>query len=366
MNEESVALRRQIRAAWQPLGAVAGAQIHVAAPTLAALSVDRTTRNRLVIFDPASVQLLQPLIRPSDLRPWHTTAAADWVIAISRTAAAEAEQFRALMQHLATLEPPVPEQPQQRGRRLYHRRKRLGAQLRRLPSRSGQAAKAGFVPIARSLTRRAGDVDEALPPTPPETNVPWWALDPALVVPPAAPRIIVAADPLVVAWDEGAALISGPAQSIARAEPYWLALLASPQGRQLLAADGDLAVFPIPVAPEPVQAGLAGLALSAATLAAQRYTLEQAVVRRLLADFGPPGVKPGPHLQRWWELDFADLHAAVQRELRNDIPERFRATWAQIHADEQATHQRASAYLAEIEASIAGQVQGLYWPEHSR
>lgn len=333
MNEQSVVLRSQIRAAWQPLGALAGVDLQTAAPRLAALSVDRATRNRLVIFDPASVQFLQPLIRPSDLRPWHTTAAADWVIALSHAAAAQAHQFRALIQHLATLTP-------------------MSVDPGALPH-----GMVGFVPPNVAIQNPKPPSQNSMP----EASGPWWALDPALVVPPAAPRIIVGYDPLVVAWDEGTALISGPAQLIARAEPYWLALLASPQGRQLLAADGDLAAFPIPEAPAPVQAGLAGLALSAASLAAQLYSLEQAVLLRLLADFGPPGVKAGPQLQRWWELDFAALHAAVRSELRNDIPERFRATWAQVHADEQATHQRASARLAEIEASLEGQIQGLYW-----
>ncbi|MFV9502963.1 MAG: hypothetical protein AB4911_00205 [Oscillochloridaceae bacterium umkhey_bin13] len=311
---------------WTPLGDLAGSQLRAAPLILTALMLDRPTRDRLVIFDPTSVHLIRPLVAVEDLAPWHVGMAGRWVIAIPHHEDATVQRFTALMRHLDGLAAPP-------------------------TLRKGATAQRDADAVEHAKATSGDDPAQA----------PWWLLDPATATSPAAPRIIVGGDPPVVAWDDGPGLISGPAQVVASADPSWLALLGSPLGHTLLAeCGGDLANFPVPVAPAPVVANLGALALSAANLARQLDELERAVLKRLLADFGPPGVGAGPLLRRWWSLDFEGLRAAVLSELRNDIPERFRATWAQIHADEQATHQQARLRLAKLEEVIAGQVQGLY------
>jgi hypothetical protein len=287
-----------------PLGALAPGRIAPAldAGLAAALAVDRPTRDRLVIFDPASAPLLRPLLAAEDLRPWCAAAAGRWLVAVPRAAAGDlAARHPALARHLDALPPP--------------------------------------------LSARPGD--------------PWWALPPAAAATPPPPRLILGAGGAPCAWDESAALVGGPATVIAPAEPYWLALLGSRPGARLAAALGPEAL-PVPDAPGPARANLEGLALAAAALAAQLDALERAALRRLVADFGPPGVAPGPRLRRWWELSFEELHAAVLQELRNDIPERFRPTWAEIHADQRATHREAGERLAALQAAIDTQVAALY------
>ncbi len=279
-----------------------GAIVPALDATLAeALSVDRATRDRLVIFDPSSAPLLRPLVAAADVAPWYAAATDRWILAVPAAQAAGVAGHPAIARHLDKLAPPA-----------------------------GAGAS------------------------------PWWALPDALAAAPPAPRIIVAGDPPAVAWDETGALIGGPATVVAAARPYWLGLLGSRVGRALLAAGTPVAAIPIPAAPEPTQASLAGLALSAASLAGQLDALRRAVLRRLVADFGPPGVRPGPLLSRWWTLDFDQLHQAVRAELRNDIPERFRPTWTQIHADERATHDEAAGRLADLEAAIDAQALALY------
>jgi hypothetical protein len=296
-------LYERLRAAGRPLGELAAGAITPAldAALVAALRIDRPTRDRLVIFDPASAHLLRPLALAADVAPWHIGAAGHWVVAVPQAQAESVAGFTALARHLAALSTPA-----------------------------GLSAS------------------------------PWWALAEAEARPRPAPRLVVAGDPPTVAWDETPALIGGPATVIAPAEPYWLALLGSRVGRALLASQVELTAFPIPDGPGPARSGLAGLALQAVALAAGRDELRRAVLRRLVADFGPPGVQPGPLLSRWWTLDFAQLHEAVRSELRNDIPERFRPTWAQIHADERAAHDEAGAHLAELEAAIDAQALALY------
>jgi hypothetical protein len=291
----------RLQAAGPALGAIAPGRL---APTLdealaTRLELDRATRDRLVIFDPSSAPLIRPLVTAADLRPWRAAAAGRWIVAVPADRAADlAARHPALARHLAELEPP--------------------------PAHAGAE--------------------------------PWWALPPALAAPAASPRLIVGT---TVAWDESAALVGGPGTLVAPAEPYWLALLGSRLGAALLTSL-DVAAFPVPAAEGPARANLEGLALAAAELAAQIDELERAVLRRLVADFGPPGVAPGPELRRWWELSFEQLHAAVLGELRNDIPERFRPVWAEIHADQRATHAEARTRLGGLQAAVDAQVVALF------
>ncbi len=299
-------LRTRLLAAGPPLRDLAAGRIGPALPAAltAALRLTRAERDRLVIFDPALAPLIRPLSDADDLAPWHVGATGRWIIAVPASRAADLPaRHPQLARHLASLPAPPAGAPAQ----------------------------------------------------------PWWALPAAWERPPEAPRIIIGG--ALVAWDEATGLVGGAATVIAAADPYWLAVLASAVGRSLLAAGVAVEDVPIPDAPGPARANLAGLALSAAMLATRRDELERAVTRRLVADFGPPGAQPGPRLRRWWELSFAELHAAVNEELHNDIPERYRPTWAEIHADEQATHADASARLADLERAIDTQVAALFGVE---
>jgi hypothetical protein len=269
----------------------------------AALSLDRATRDRLLIFDPASAPLVRGLIAATDLRPWCAAAANRWIVAVPAARAGDLEvRHPALFRQLAAM--PAPEG-------------------------SGEVA------------------------------APWWALPADLAVAPASPRIIVGAGGAPCAWDATAALVGGEATVIAAAEPYWLALLGSSLGRELRVRL-SLAEFPVPPAPGPTRASLEGLAVAASDLAAQIDGLERAVLVRLVSDFGPPGVRPGPVLSRWWTLDFDELAAAVGDELRNPIPARFQPTWAEIHGQQRAAHAEAQRRLDELQAAIDRQVAALY------
>lgn len=286
-----------------PLGTLAAGRIMPAlSPALArALQITRAERDRLVIFDPSVAPLIRPLVDATDVVPWHVGAARRWIIAVPMSRAAD---LGARHPHLARF-------------------------LEGLPVPSGVAS---------------GD--------------PWWALPSEIAHPVTPPHIIVAG--VTVAWNETGGFVGGPATVIAAADPYWLGLLGSAIGRRLLSNGVAVEAFPVPDAPEPARASLAGLALSAATLAVQIDDLERAVLKRLVADFGPPGVQPGPRLRRWWELSFAALHEAVREELRNDIPERYRPTWEAIHRDEQTARAEAIARLADIEQAIDAQAAAIF------
>lgn len=305
-----------------PAPPVAGADLSPAP----AFILDRPTRDRLVIFDPASAPLIRPLVGAAELRPWHAAPAGRWAVAIPAgytAGLAPASDEEAAFAALAARHPA------------------LARHLR---------------PHAAAARAREGRGDF------------WWELAPAPLAA-AGPRVLLG--PGAAAWDDSGALVAAPLLGLPGAEPYLLALLwalasgaNTTQARRLTAVPagdlGDLLQLPIPEAPEPQRASLGGLALSAANLAAQLAEHERAVLRRLLADFAPPGAAPTPRLARWWELSFDELRAELRDILRNDIPDRFRPTWEQIHAQQRADRADAAAQIARIEAAIDSQVAALF------
>lgn len=312
-------LHNRLRDAGPALHTLAPLRLQPAlAPQLAAaLTIERATRDRLVIFDPSSASLFRPLVGADELRSWHVASTGRWLIAVSEGDAPTT---------LAARHPA----------------------------------------LARYL-------DALAAPEVPTAKLPWWVLRPDDATPTPAPRIVVGGRPPLVAWHEAAALVGGPASIIHSAEPLWLALLGSRLGRWWLkfaasldASEGNAALvqlvaqFPLPELPGPTQGTLEGLALSAATLAAQISELERAVLRRLLADFGPPGAQASSVLERWWQLEFVELRQELRTTLRNDIPARFQPTWAELHAEQRDTRARALLRLNEIEQAIDAQVVALY------
>lgn len=288
----------------------------VALSPAAAFVLSRADRDRLAIFDPSSASLLRPLIPAEAIQRWHVAPAETWALAIPAGYTAK-----------------LPGATDDEGAAFAALKARHPAIARHL---APHAPAAGHDGLWREL---------AATPAP-------------------GPRILVGA--AGVAWDESEALVAAPALIIPGADPFWLALLGSRYGGSILRradqadiSPAEILEFPIPDAPAPLQANLGGLALSAASLARQLAEHERAVLRRLQADFAPPGAAPEPRLLRWWELSFAELRAALVDGWRNDIPERFRPTWEQIHARHCDDHKAAAERLAAIEAAIDSQVQSL-------
>lgn len=287
-----------------------------------ALVLSRAERNKMVIFDPGCVALIRPLILPADLRPWHVAPADRWLVTIP--AGYTAQTFG--------------------------------------PLADESTAWAAFAARHPALARQLEPHAAALAARPARGDY-WWELLPRPSEP--TPRILIApGKPPIVAWDESGAEVAAPVAILAPATPLQLAILGSRYAARIAGSGGvaGLLELPLPALPAPTEASLSGLALSLATLSRQRTELEQAALRRLMADFGPPGATPNPRLEHWWELTFEELRAELNAHLRNDIPERYRPTWAEIHTDHQATRAEATHRITALEEALEAQVEAVFTP----
>jgi len=277
-----------------------------------ALFFHRAERNQAVIFDPACAPLLRPVVDVDTLQPWYTPVGERWLLAIPHGYSQRA--------NIATFTDLIQQYP--------------GLRLR---------------------LNHYADISEPY----------WWEMPPAAsaALMTATPRILIGTgDHPPLAWDTGNTVVLAPIRILAPADHLTLALLATEGGRRALRHAQD--AIALPSVPTALAGRLAELAAQAVTIAHERQTLAREFARRLLADFGPPGSKLSPALERWWELEFRYLLVEVARALRNPIPEPFQPFWVARHTEDRARYYALTTEIAAIEAAIA-EIAHPLWQEHT-
>jgi hypothetical protein len=118
------------------------------------------------------------------------------------------------------------------------------------------------------------------------------------------------------------------------------------------------------------------LALSATSVARERYALHGSVRHRLLTDFAPAPAPTSPignqqssignapslnvRLTEWWTLDFATFRSELRKALKAEIPVKERADWEQALTDWQRQHADLTARLVAVETELNDRVYRLF------
>jgi hypothetical protein len=304
-----------------------------------AFIVDQATRDRLVHDDPPCAEIIRPIFRGEDLRPWYQENDGKWLIALPYkwTAKAfgsglnEAEAWRALQT--------------------------------RHPSLSGHLA-----PFEEPARRRQDKGDY------------WWELrscdyydafaEPKIFWPDISkfPRF---------SWDTLGAYVGNTGYIAIPHDPWLLGFLASrctwfiisktsigfgeragqPRFRLI---DQYLRPLPIPDAPTPDRDAIAALALAITEQARARYAVDCSTRHRIATDLGSPGRGLNQKLTAWWELDFPGFLGEVSKALRRDIPLRQRDDWEGWLAVRRAEHDQRTAEIVRMETELNARVYALF------
>lgn len=287
-----------------------------------AFIVPDALRKQLVIYDPACAPLLRLVLRSGDLHPWYIASEGHWLIAIPAgwtvqhygAGLSEAEAWQRFTQQHQSL--------------AWH-----------------------LEPFATVARQRPNQGDF------------WWELDPASTLTVFSPPKIcwptIAPRPCF-SWDETPHLVGSGALCLPNATPYLLGVLASRVAWFVLQAALPPSQLPIPHPPEADQHAIGSLAQAISTEAAARYTLHCQVRRRLLADLGPPGAHLDSTLYAWWQLDFADLRAALVRVFKNDIPQRYQPDWEQWFSEQRRAHAQHTTAIIESETELNERVAACF------
>lgn len=285
-----------------------------------AFVIDKTTRDRLAIYDPSCARLLRRTLSAPELQPWRQALQNSFVIWLPRGwtrqtfgKLSESEAWAlfgvrhpALARHLEPFAA------------VARQRQRQGDYWWEMPRSQAQTA-----------------FDQPKIAWPSRARRPRLSIVPAGMVPNDSIRFIASND------------------------HYLLGILGSRIG-WWFAAPSNYGNVPIPNADQVSRQYIADLTEQLVKSAQTRTELGHTVQRRILADYGPPGSQLSPKLARWWRLNAEQVRAEINRALKNDIPYRYREEWSLWFQSQCDAYAGLSATLVRNEAELNQEVSRLF------
>ncbi|MBZ0301589.1 MAG: Eco57I restriction-modification methylase domain-containing protein [Anaerolineae bacterium] len=282
-----------------------------------AFVIDEDIRHRLVSEHPSSSQLIKPIVRGQDLRPWYQTNNETYLVWAYQ--GIPIEDFPAIKAHLQKYQAPLasrwePSRGQIEWYELrpcyyyseFERTKIMWAEISKLPRFSmdnqGLYTNNKCYFISSDSYSLLGVV---------QSRVAWFC-------------------------------ISQVATPLRLRAGLWQYQLFSQFVERL----------PIPALSVQQESDLAAIAEEITILARQRYRFHEAMRHRIQADLGQ-GDKLNTKLTEWWMLaDGADLRGEVQKAFKTDIPLRDRGEWERFLAEQKGEHQRLTDAIIALEIRL--------------
>jgi hypothetical protein len=324
----------------RPLGEVVNGQMYYGIKTGLndAFIIDQATRDRLVQEDPASAEIIKPILRGEDLRPWY-------------------QEDEGL--HL-----------------IFTRR---GINIDAYP-----AVKAYLQQFREQLEPRPKDWDakQQWPGRKPGPYQ-WYEIQDSIDYYSAfeKPKIFwpdISKFPRF-SWDTSGYYLGNTGYIVVTEDPWLLGFLASRCAWFLISRtsialgeragamryrliDQYMRPLPIPDAPAAEREAIGGLAVAITEQARARYQLHRQSRHRLLADLKPPQSSAGLNqkLAAWWELDFPGLRAELQKVFKRDIPLAERDDWEAWLQQRRSQHQQLTAEIIRLETELNQRVYALF------
>ena len=301
-----------------------------------AFIIDQATRDRLVARDAHCSEIIKPILRGEDLRPWYQEDEGRWLIFTRR-----------------------------------------GIDIDAYPT-----VKEYLQPMRECLEPRPEGWDMTQPwPGRKPGSYAWYEIQDTVdyFAEFEKPKVFwpdIAKSPRFV-WDEVATFASNTVYFVSDATPYLLGILASRATwfgiTNLSQSLGErigtnryrlftqfMSRLPIPDAPSAERDAIASLAMATTEQARARYTLHRQTRHRILTDLGAPDKKLNQKLTTWWELDFADFMAQVRKVYKRDIPLRERDDWEAWLLSCRTEHDERTAEIIRLETELNKRVYALF------
>jgi hypothetical protein len=292
-----------------------------------AFIIDKATRQRLIQQDPHAAELIKPLVRGRDMRPWYQKDEGLHLIFMRRGLALD--DYPAIKTHLLAFRERLEPKPADWTGNKWQGRKRGTYQWYEVQD------PINYYSVFDS------------------TKIFWPAIG-------KLPRF---------SWDDQGYYTNDSGYFIPTDDMFLLGILQSrviwfaiAQICTPLRLRGGLwqyqqfiqfiARLPIPDVPADVRDAIGSLAQSITTLARARYTLHKKTQHRVLTDFGAPGAKLNQKLTAWWELDFPTFHAQIQTALNTKIAVGERSEWEEWLQHQRLQHQQYTEQMIAAETEL--------------
>jgi hypothetical protein len=146
--------------------------------------------------------------------------------------------------------------------------------------------------------------------------------------------------------------------AVLQSRPLWFAISQIAQPLRLRAGLWQYRAIPqfierlpIPKLTAAQESSLAELAEQITGLARGRYQQHESVRHRVRDDLGAGGSLNNA-LTEWWELDFADFRKQVKTAFQREIPVGERDEWERYLADQQEKHRQATDQIIALETRL--------------
>jgi hypothetical protein len=301
-----------------------------------AFIIDKETRNRLVAADPASSQIIRPVLRGEDLRPWYQEDEGRFLIFTRR--GIDIDAYPAIKDHLQAFR--------------EHLEPRPSDWSDTKPWNGRKAGSYRWYEIQDSVDYYAA-FDSPKIFWPDIAKLPRFSWDTEGKYINDTGFIMAAYDPALL--------------GILQSRVIWYAVSQLCQPLRLRAGLWQFRMktqfitrLPIPDLEAENREAIGGLAMAITDLARQRYTLHEKARHRLLTDWGVPDKRLNNKLTAWWDLDFSGLRAELGKVFRRDIPLKERDEWEEWFAERKAEHERLTADIVRLETDLNARVYALF------
>lgn len=330
-------LLSKIKARGKPLSEVINGRMYYGVKTGLndAFIIDDTTRKRLIQADPASAQLIKPLVRGEDLRPWYQENEGRWLILAYRGMNIDA--YPAVQAHLSQFRERLEPRPESGSKEPWPGRKAGSYRWYEIQDTVEYApAFDGTKILYPDITRK--------------------------------PRF---------SWGEPAIYTSNtgyfiPAQTeellgILNSRAMWFVIthishpLAERKGALIYRLFSQYTErLPIPTLTDEQCAQIGGLAQQLTRVARERYRVRREVTQRVKSDLGAGQRKVTDRLDKWWQLDWQGFRDEVRKSFKREIPLKERSQWQESFEEQQAEINRFTAEIVRLEEALNATVYAVY------
>ncbi|PKO19581.1 hypothetical protein CVU37_02530 [candidate division BRC1 bacterium HGW-BRC1-1] len=302
-----------------------------------AFLIDTPTRDRLIATDPKSAEILKPMLKGEDLRPWYQDWEGRYIIFSRR--GIDIDAYPAVHDYLAQYREQLEPRPTD-----------WKGKNDEWPGRKPGIYK--WFELQDSIEYHA-EFSQPKLLWPDIQKIPRFSWD---------------EDGFLVN-DKGYILVpqSRAVQALLTSRVIWFALsqLCLPlrlRGGlwQYQSKSQFVERLPVPGVTDVDAIALERLALSATATARERQGLHGAVRQRIATDLGQPGASLNNALTQWWRLDFPTFRAELKKALKADIPVRERDDWQTTLAQWRTQHETLTAQLVAIEEEINDRTNHLF------
>lgn len=283
-----------------------------------AFIVDETTRQRLIDQDPTSAEIIKPMRRGQDLRPWYQINSHHYLVFAYQ--GIEIDRYPAIRAYLEPFK-----------EALSQRSEPLTGQCQWYELRP-----CDYYDVFENHKLLWPDISK-FPRF--SRNVGYYLGNTAFVIPDARYHLLALLQSRVLWY-----VLSQIATPISKRAGFW----------QYRAIPQFVERLPIPDLTPDHERELSELAERLTDLARQRYQHHEATRHRIQSDVGQ-GAALNNKLSAWWELDgLSELRGEVQKAFGadRDIPLRERGDWEGYLQEQQAEHQRLTGAIVALETRL--------------